>query len=377
MEGVVVSESLHTLFGGAYAGKRVLVTGHTGFKGSWLSVMLTEMGAEVFGLALAPYTERDLFVSAGVERLLAGHAICDVRDIHGVTAAVHVARPDIVFHLAAQPLVRYSYECPAETYDVNVVGTANVLDSVRLHAAFAPTVVITSDKCYRNDERLDPYAEDAPLGGHDPYSSSKACQELLSAAYRDSYWVPEGRAWALKTVRAGNVIGGGDWAADRIIPDAVKALLACEDIGVRNPASVRPWQHVLEPLGGYLALGARMLSGAESLSGAYNFGPSPESHLTVGELMDEFVDVWGSGAWRHTPQPGAVHEASLLALDATRAQRELGWAPVLGARDAVRMSAEWYRAQASGVDMLGVTREQIDRYAADATAVWRLTGEGA
>lgn len=368
-----MSASLSRLFGDAFSGRRVLVTGHTGFKGSWLALALCEMGAEVHGLALEPYTPRDLFVAARVEDAVTSHSVCDVRDTAEVTATALAARPELVLHLAAQPIVRYSYLHPAETYDVNVTGTAHVLDAALAASDEPPaTIVITSDKCYRNLERPEPYTEDDALGGHDPYSSSKACQELVSAAYRDSFWAPTGFAGRLKTVRAGNVIGGGDWAGDRIVPDAARALLDGHPIGVRNPASVRPWQHVLEPLGGYLALAARVLAGeGDAISPALNFGPAPDSHLTVGELMDEFVAVWGSGSWEHTPQPGAVHEAALLALDASRARAELGWVPVLGAAEAVRLSAEWYRAQADGADMRAVTLAQIDDYAQRAAGVWR------
>lgn len=363
MEALVgeVSAPLRNMFGGAFDGARVFVTGHTGFKGSWLSLWLSEMGATVAGYALEPYTAEDVFVVAGAESVLQRHTLADVRDAETLATAVISFSPDLVLHLAAQPLVRLSYERPAETYDTNVVGTANLLDAVRA-AGHAATVVVTSDKCYRNLERVEPYTEDDALGGHDPYSSSKACQELVTSAYRDSFFAPVGREAALKTVRAGNVIGGGDWAADRIVPDAVRALRAGDSVPVRNPDSVRPWQHVLEPLGGYLTLAARMLSGDAPASPAYNFGPDAAASTTVGSLMDVFVDEWGTGEWIHTPQPGAVHEAALLTLDAGLARRELGWAPVLSAEECVAWTAGWYRGLVDGADMPELTRQQIAVY---------------
>jgi len=353
----------------AYAGKRVFVTGHTGFKGSWLTQWLALAGAHVTGYALEPYTDRDQFVVAGVEDLMTRSIIGDVRDAENLAAAILQVRPDIVFHLAAQPIVRYSYEHPAETFEVNVTGTAHVLDAARACDSVAAAVVITSDKCYRNNEWEWGYRENDVLGGHDPYSASKACAELLSSSYRDSFFAPAGRA--LATTRAGNVIGGGDWATDRIVPDIVRALEDGQPVGVRNPASTRPWQHVLEPLGGYLMLGARMLDDATSFSEAWNFGPDADAVVPVGDLVDAAVSAWGSGSWEHTGEAGAVHEAGLLALECAKARRRLGWSPALSVNDAVAWTMEWYRGRLDGADMREVSSAQIAEYERRIAEVWR------
>jgi CDP-glucose 4,6-dehydratase len=297
-------------------------------------------------------------------------AVIDVRDAAAVAALVAGHRPDVVFHLAAQPLVRLSYEQPAGTFSTNVVGCCNVLDAVRACDSVRATLVITSDKCYRNNEWVFGYRETDALGGHDPYSASKAAEEIVVASYRDSFFTPAGRH--LASVRAGNVIGGGDWAADRIVPDAVRALMAGEPIGVRNPGSTRPWQHVLEPLGGYLLLGARMLTEPGRFDEAFNFGPADDATITVGELADRIVGAWGSGSWAHTGEADAVHEAGWLALDCSKAHRLLGWKPVLSVDEAVGWSIEWYRALAAGGDVRGVVEQQIAEYERRAQAAWRV-----
>lgn len=349
-----------TAFREAFDGRTVLVTGHTGFKGAWLTHWLSLAGARVIGYALEPYTPRDGYAVSRIHELMEASIIADVRDPDALTRTVEHHQPDVVFHLAAQPLVRLSYDIPAETYDINVVGTANLLTALAENPP-AATLVITSDKCYRNDGRTTPYAENDALGGHDPYSSSKACQELVTQAYRDSFFTPAGAADALKTVRAGNVIGGGDWAADRIVPDCIRALGAGAAVRVRNKDAVRPWQHVLEPLGGYLLLAARMLEGSSRRDlaphTAFNFGPDPSSNIPVGDLVDSVVRAWGSGSWEYVPEPGAVHEAALLTLDASLAASEMGWSPVLDVGEAVTWTVEWYRTLATGGD----TREHAER----------------
>ncbi|MDO8962990.1 MAG: CDP-glucose 4,6-dehydratase [Coriobacteriia bacterium] len=353
---------------GAFEGRTVLVTGHTGFKGSWLTRWLVRSGARVVGLALEPYTDRDNFVVCGMTADLADHAIIDVRDAAAVAAFTAKNRPDVVFHLAAQPLVRLSYEQPADTFSTNVVGCCNVLDAVRACDSVAATLVITSDKCYRNNEWVWGYRETDTLGGHDPYSASKAAEEIVVSSYRDSFFTPRGRH--LASVRAGNVIGGGDWAADRIVPDAVRALSSGSEIGVRNPGSTRPWQHVLEPLGGYLLLAASMLETPGRFDEAFNFGPADDATITVGELSDLIVSAWGSGAWAHTGEQSAVHEAGWLALDCSKAHRSLGWEPQLTVEEAVEWTIEWYRTQDAGGDCSALVDRQIDTYARRAGQSW-------
>ena len=352
-----------------YRDKTVLVTGHTGFKGSWMTQWLLRAGARVVGLALEPYTPQDNFVVCGVADEMADSAIIDVRDAAAVAEYVAKHRPDVVFHLAAQPLVRLSYEQPADTFSTNVVGCCNVLDAALACDSVSATLVITSDKCYRNNEWVWGYRETDALGGHDPYSASKAAEEMVVAAYRDSFFTPADRH--LASVRAGNVIGGGDWAADRIVPDAVRALMADERPGVRNPGSTRPWQHVLEPLGGYLLLAARMLEDPGLFDEAFNFGPADDGTITVGELADRIVAAWGSGLWEHSGEMNAVHEAGWLALDCSKAHRLLGWKPVLTVDEAVAWTVEWYRSLSLGGDVRAVVEHQLAEYEHRAEAAWR------
>jgi len=353
----------------AFAGKKVLVTGHTGFKGSWMSLWLAKAGAEVVGYALEPKTDRDNFVVAGVEALMAESVIGDVRDAALLRATVERHRPEVVFHLAAQPLVRLSYERPAETFEINVVGAANVLDAVRAVGSARATVVITSDKCYRNNEWEWGYRETDALGGHDPYSASKAAEEVVVGSYRDSYFTPAGMP--LASTRAGNVIGGGDWSADRIVCDAIRAFEARTPLGVRNPASTRPWQHVLEPIGGYLLLAARMLAEPGRYADAFNFGPDAGAVYDVGRLCDMAAAAWGEGAsWEQVGAAGG-HEAGLLALDSSRARRALGWRPLLNVAEAVDWTVGWYRARFDGADMAAFSADQIARYEARAADMWR------
>jgi CDP-glucose 4,6-dehydratase len=338
-----------------WRGRSVLLTGHTGFKGSWLSLLLDRLGARVTGYSLAPEAG-SLFEAARV----AGHVrsvIADVRDLAALKQAVTDAQPEIILHLAAQSLVLASYEAPLETFSTNVLGTANVLEAARAVSTVRAVVVVTTDKVYKNREWIWPYRENDELGGHDPYSTSKACAELVSSAYRDSFLAARGTACA--TARAGNVIGGGDWAANRIVPDFVRAVLARQPLVVRNPNSTRPWQHLFEPLEGYLMLAERLVSDPTAAA-AWNFGPPADAVRPVGQLVADLVAGWGEGAaWRHeaTPQP---HEAKLLTLDSTKARHELGWTPRLGYARGLALTVDWYKAFARGDDAEATTLAQLD-----------------
>jgi CDP-glucose 4,6-dehydratase len=332
----------------AFAQRSVLVTGHTGFKGSWLSLWLSRLGARVTGYALAPSTDPSAFVAAGVRGVLCAHHEADIRDSARLAQAMRACAPDVVLHLAAQPLVRLSYEQPRETFDVNVVGTASVLDAVRALGRPCAVIVVTSDKCYDNREHTWGYRETDPLGGLDPYSASKGAAEMVVASYRHSFFPPERvheHGVKLASVRAGNVIGGGDWAQDRILADSARSLGSGQPVQVRNPHSLRPWQHVLEPLGGYLLLAARMLTTPDGarLADAWNFGPSSLEVVTVGELVDLFVAAWGSGSWQDASLGGQPHEARLLRLSIDKAVTLLGWRPRWSVSEAVRRAALWYR----------------------------------
>ncbi|HEX9094251.1 MAG TPA: CDP-glucose 4,6-dehydratase [Coriobacteriia bacterium] len=337
------------LFGGAYDGRKVFVTGHTGFKGSWLVRWLLLLGAEVTGYALDPPTDPSLFEDLGLARRMR-HIVADVRDGGRLRAEMAAAAPDIVFHLAAQPLVRLSYDEPVATYETNVLGTVNLLEAVRATPSARAVVNVTSDKCYENRETGQAYREDDAMGGFDPYSSSKGCAELVTSAYRRSFF-GEGSDVRLASVRAGNVVGGGDWAFDRIVPDCIRALMAGEPIVVRNPDAVRPWQHVLEPLSGYLHLGSLMLAGGHEHDGAWNFGPEDAGTVRVRQVVDAVVDGWGSGSWV-TPEgaPKQPHEATLLALDITKAKEQLGWRPVYGVDATLWATTAWYRVRHASAD---------------------------
>jgi len=357
------------LFGSAYAGRRVLLTGHTGFKGAWLSAWLVQLGAEVTGYALVPDTEPSLFTELGIESSLR-HIVGDIRDEDGIRRAVASARPELVIHMAAQPLVRRSYREPLHTYAVNVMGTANLLEAVR-GSGTAGVVNVTTDKVYDNAEQGLAFKEDEPLGGLDPYSSSKACSEIVTAAYRASFLAEQDVLVA--TARAGNVIGGGDWAEDRLVPDCVRSLVAGESIAVRNPAAVRPWQHVLEPLAGYLTLGARLLGGDAGAASAFNFGPAVGDERTVGDVVARAVQVWGSGEWHAPELADQPHEAHLLHLDATKAHTLLGWEPVWSSDEAIGTTMEWYRSfyrDGVAASLVASDIETYTRDAARAGAVW-------
>jgi len=336
-----------------WRGRRVFVTGHTGFKGSWLATWLARLGAQVTGYALAPDQTPNLFEAARVAGDIDSRT-GDVRNFESLREALAGSEAEIVFHLAAQSLVRKSYESPVETYATNVMGTVHLLEAVRALKSVRAVVVVTSDKCYENREWSRPYREDDALGGRDPYSNSKACQELVASAYRQSFPGP-----AIATARAGNVIGGGDWARDRLVPDLIRAFSEGEPAVIRNPASIRPWQHVLEPLHGYLLLAEKLVEG-DGFAEAWNFGPSGADVRPVRWIADALMARWGEGA-RWTQDAGThPHEAVTLTLDSTRARRALGWTPRLSLDESLDWIVEWHRA----ADARGVTLQQIERYEA-------------
>lgn len=344
----------------ALAGKRVLVTGHTGFKGSWLTRWLLELGAEVAGYALEPDTRPALFDQLGLAAHMSHH-IGDVRDAADLSRVVALFRPQVVLHLAAQPLVRRSYGEPAYTFEVNVMGTVNLLEAVRAAGGVDAVVNVTTDKVYENPESGAAFAEHAPLGGHDPYSASKACSEIVSASYRCSFFAPAGGP-AFATARAGNVIGGGDWSEDRIVPDIIRALAAGEPVRVRNPQSVRPWQHVLEPLGGYLELAAALLEDGSRHAGAFNFGPRNGDARTVEELLERALGAWGGGSWVLPELSGEPHEARLLSLDSTQAHEALDWLPLWDFDETVDRTVGWYARVAGGESVEAVTHDDLAAY---------------
>lgn len=343
----------------ALAGRRVLVTGHTGFKGSWACLALHELGARTTGYALTPPTTPSHFELASIEELLAAHVLGDVRDLDRLGASIDAADPEVILHLAAQPLVRASYEAPLETFAVNVMGTANLLEVVRRRARPCVVVVVTSDKAYENVGQPWGYRECDPMGGHDPYSASKGAAELVVASYRRSYFAPDrvaNHGVKLATARAGNVIGGGDFARDRIVVDAALALAERRPVPVRNPDSIRPWQHVLEPVHGYLLLAARMLASDDArYPAAWNFGPLPGDELTVGALVERLCAAFSaSGAsgehagWIDAREPGAVHEARVLRLSIDKGIAELGYRPRWSVAETIARTARWYRRWAEG-----------------------------
>lgn len=347
-----------------WSGKRVFLTGHTGFKGSWLSLWLRELGAEVTGYARRPPTDVNLFESADVAQGMTS-VIGEICDAGFLAATLAEARPDIVIHMAAQPLVRYSYDNPVETYSTNVMGLVALLEAVRQTDSVRAAVNVTSDKCYENREWLWGYRETDPMGGFDPYSSSKGCAELVTAAYTRSFFNPERYAEhgvALASARAGNVIGGGDWACDRLIPDIMRALAAHEPVKVRNPQAIRPWQHVLEPLRGYLMLAERLYENGTAFAGGWNFGPSDTDVKPVQWIVENLTRQWGEGAAWTCEQEQGVHEATHLKLDCSKAQALLGWTPVWGLEAALDRIVCWHQAHARGESMRAYTLAQIRQY---------------
>ncbi|MHC4644437.1 MAG: CDP-glucose 4,6-dehydratase [Planctomycetota bacterium] len=344
--------------------KKVLVTGHTGFKGSWLSLWLQKMGADVLGYALRPPTQPSLFEVAHVADGMTS-IIKDIRDIEGLQAVIAEHHPEIVIHMAAQALVRYSYKDPIETYSTNIMGTVNILEAVRHSESVRVLVSITSDKCYENKEWLWGYREQDPVGGRDPYSSSKGCAELVISAYRNSYFSTEkhqNHNVAVASTRAGNVIGGGDWAKDRLIPDIMIALMEKRPAIIRNPNSIRPWQHVLEPLNGYLCLAEQLWTGGSNFAQAWNFGPANEDAKTVSWIVKYLTSSWGEAArWELDPAQHP-HEDNYLKLDCSKARSLLGWAPKLRLSTALEWIVEWYRGYQMNENMRSVTEDQIRRF---------------
>jgi CDP-glucose 4,6-dehydratase len=331
----------------AYKNRNVFITGHTGFKGSWLSLWLSKMGANVFGYSLQPESTPNNYTVSAVGNLLYGETIADIRDKKTLKKAIKKANPDFVFHFAAQPLVRESYSCPVETFETNVIGSLNVLEGLRELGKSCSIIMVTSDKCYENSGQIWGYRESDPLGGYDPYSASKAAAEIAVSSYRQSFFSKEklndNRA-KVATVRAGNVIGGGDWAKDRIIPDAVKALSKGETVLVRNPSAVRPWQHVLEPLSGYLMLAAKMSENKNpEFCSAWNFGPFCSCECTVSDLVDLFCKEWGCANWNHISLSDAPYEASVLRLSIDKAIHKLNWSPRWDLCEGIKKTAAWYK----------------------------------
>ncbi|MDX2344373.1 MAG: CDP-glucose 4,6-dehydratase [Acidimicrobiia bacterium] len=358
-------------FGSFYTGKRVLVTGDTGFKGSWLCEWLLMLGAEVHGIGLEPDTDPSIFETMGLRDRIR-HQTIDIRDRTAIHTAVAELQPEVVFHLAAQSLVRRSYIEPLDTLESNVIGAANVLSAIqhaaRDHDSSCAVVVVTSDKCYENNETGEAFRETDPMGGADLYSASKGATELVVSAWRSSFLGETNVSVA--TCRAGNVVGGGDWAEDRIVPDCVRSLRSGATVSVRSPVSVRPWQHVLEPLCGYLVVGSRVQT-TPAVASAWNFGPNPESHKTVGELAETVVANWGSGEWKAEPAADGMHEAILLNLSIEKAINDLGWRPVWDFASTVETTIDWYRdvAEWSPADTAEYTRNQIARYQRDAESL--------
>ena len=354
-------EGMEMSIGGFYRGKKVLVTGHTGFKGSWLCEVLLAMGADVSGYSLAPNTSPNLYTALGLEKRVAGH-LGDIRDYAPLAKAFGKTRPEMVFHLAAQPLVRDSYDDPLYTFSTNVMGTANVLECMRQRPGVKAAVIITTDKVYEAKEGK-PHKETDVLGGYDPYSSSKVCAEHVTRCYTRSFFNPKnGTKTLIASARAGNVIGGGDWSKDRLVPDIVRSIFEKkEPVALRNPEAVRPWQHVLDPLFGYLVLAKKLHEGDRKAVGAWNFAPEKESFITTEKLVTEAIKRIGNGSYVVKKEPGK-HETGILKLDASKAKKELGWKPMLGIDESLEWTLEWYKSFYRGGDMAGVTAAQIGRY---------------
>jgi CDP-glucose 4,6-dehydratase len=352
MEGVAMNREF-------WRGKRIFLTGHTGFKGGWLALWLADMDAEVYGYALTPPKEPNLFLVANLQAHIARSTIADIRDASALSQAMQVAQPDIVLNLAAQPLVRYSYVSPVETYAVNVMGTVNLLEAVRQIPSIKTVVNITTDKCYENREWVWPYRENEAMGGFDPYSSSKACSELVTAAYRRSFLEPAGIH--LASARAGNVVGGGDWAADRLTPDFLRALDAGKSLIVRSPLAMRPWQHVLEPLSGYLMLAEKLFTEGQAFAEAWNFGPDEADTKPVQWIVEYLHSLMPDATWQCDASP-RPHEANILRLDSSKAKAQLGWRPRWNLQKALGTTLAWHQAWKQGLDMAAISAQQIEEY---------------
>jgi CDP-glucose 4,6-dehydratase len=349
-----------------WQGRRVLLTGHTGFKGSWLSLWLQSMGAKVTGYALAPPTKPSLFEIADVSQGMTS-VIGDIRDLTKLQTVFAEHRPEIVIHMAAQPLVRYSYQNPVETYSTNVMGTVHLLEAVRNTPGVKAVVNITTDKCYENREWVWGYRENEPMGGFDPYSNSKGCAELVSAAYRSSFFNANNYAQhgvATATVRAGNVIGGGDWAKDRLIPDILSAFEQGRKVDIRNPHAIRPWQHVMEPLRGYFTLAEQLFEHGPSFGEGWNFGPNDEDAKPVGWIVEQMATLWGADAQWQVDEGEHPHEANYLKLDISKARSRLDWHPALRLKDALALIIDWSKQRAAGTNMRQLTLNQLQAYQA-------------
>ena len=348
-----------------WTGKKVFLTGHTGFKGSWLSIWLHELGAEVTGFALLPPSSPNLFELANVESGMSRSIIGDIRDPMALLQAFELARPEIVIHMAAQPLVRYSYDSPVETYSTNIMGVVNLFEAIRKAPGVRAVVNVTTDKCYDNKEWIWPYRENEPMGGVDPYSSSKGCSELITTAYRNSYFSFDKKSRdgvALASARAGNVIGGGDWAKDRLIPDIFLAISKDLPIYIRNPSAIRPWQHVLEPLSGYLLLAEKLYEHGEKYAEAWNFGPDQADVRSVGWIAEYIVDFWGAGARWIIDESDHPHEASYLALDITKARMNLGWHPRWPLERSLESIIRWHQATPRDGSVRSLVVSQIKEF---------------
>ena len=344
-----------------YVGRKVIITGDTGFKGSWLALWLQKLGATVTGIGLDPKTSRDNYVACGLGSVITHH-ICDIRQYDKIQKIFTTTKPDMVFHLAAQALVSESYTCPRETFDINTQGTANILEAIRHTPSVQAGVMVTSDKCYENLGWVHSYRETDPLGGHDPYSASKGAAEIIISSYIRSFFSKDGTP-VISSARAGNVIGGGDWSKNRIIPDFMRSLEGKKPIDLRNPGAVRPWQHVLEPLYGYLLLGATMINKGHSFSGAWNFGPLYRNNLTVEDLIRRFIEQGKRGEMKIPDHRGNFHEAGFLSLDITKAVHQLGWHPVLDIETMIQFTLDEYRVDGLSTEAVFTQRySHIDEY---------------
>jgi CDP-glucose 4,6-dehydratase len=339
--------------------KRVLISGHTGFKGSWLSFWLNSLGAKVCGYSLEAETTPNLFADLKLENLIKS-TIGDIRDLPKFTETLAEFQPEIVFHLAAQPLVRRSYRQPIETYTTNVIGTINILEAIRQVSSVKSAVIITTDKVYENEERNFGYAENDRLGGFDPYSNSKACAELAVSSYRNSFFA-DGKC-LIATARAGNVIGGGDWSEDRLLPDVFRSLIFGENLLIRNPNSVRPWQHTLEPLNGYMLLAEKLFLGNKDFANAWNFGPEDEDAQPVGFILDEIKQIWDEKVNWQIADGEHPHETNLLKLDSSKSKNELGWKPKLSLPEALKLTSDWYKSFKNKENLIEITNKQIEFY---------------